>query len=205
MASAVALLKAHGWAIHPRGSDVCVRPGTGKGRCGAGIPGGTRLAFNYIYSVDSPLIGNEAHSLASGAAKAGIRITLQSSTFNYMIGHYIDPVDPQNENKWAMMDFGGSTSAPYPTTAGLFSTGGASQLGDYSDPVADRLIHASMAGGNPSAVRNEASYLTQQQPVLFQPVPDYVWAWQNSISGQPQSFESLTQYYATPEFWIFTG
>lgn len=94
---------------------------------------------------------------------------------------------------------------PYATTYGLFSTGGASQLGDYSDPVADRFIAASIAGGNPSAVRNEASYLTEQQPVLFQPVPDYVWAWKDSISGQPQSFAALTQYYATPEFWYFTG
>src|ERR1035441_8534115 len=31
-----------------------------------------------------------------------------------------------------------------------------------------------------------------------------VWAWKNTISGPPTSFENLTQYYATPEFWYFT-
>ncbi|HTX27593.1 MAG TPA: hypothetical protein VME19_11300, partial [Streptosporangiaceae bacterium] len=107
-------------------------------------------------------------------------------------------------NKWAMEDFGGETDVPYATTFGLFNTGGSDQVGDYSNPTADALINASIASSNPTAVKNEASFLTANQPVQFQPNPDEIWAWKNTLSAQnPQAWENLTQYYATPEFWYF--
>jgi peptide/nickel transport system substrate-binding protein len=140
----------------------------------------------------------------SKAAQAGIKITLTSSNFNYMIANYLDPSAPANESKWAMEDFGGETEDPYATTFGLFNTTGPEQVGDYSNPTADSLINDSITSTNPTAVKNEASFLTQNQPVQFQPNPDYIWAWKNTISGQQESFENLTQYYATPEFWYFT-
>ena len=93
---------------------------------------------------------------------------------------------------------------PLPTTFGLFNTGGSGQLGDYSNLTADKLILASIASGSSTAVKSEASYLTTSQPVLFEPNPDYVRAWKTSISGTPDSFASLTQYYAMPEFWYST-
>jgi hypothetical protein len=104
-----------------------------------------------------------------------------------------------------MEDFGGETDDPYATTFSLFNTGGANQIGDYSNPTADSLITASISGGNPAAVKNEASFLTTSQPVMFQPNPDYIWAWKNTLSAtNPQAWENLSQYYATPEFWYFT-
>ena len=33
-----------------------------------------------------------------------------------------------------MKDFGGESISTYPTTFGLFNTGGSGQIGDYSDP-----------------------------------------------------------------------
>jgi hypothetical protein len=54
-------------------------------------------------------------------------------------------------------------------------------------------------------VKNEAAFLTRNQPVLFQPNYDYTWAWKQTISGTQASFRSLTQYFADPEFWSFTG
>jgi hypothetical protein len=39
---------------------------------------------------------------------------------------------------------------------------------------------------------------------MFQPDEDLIWAWKSNISGPPDTFENLTQYYATPEFWYFT-
>jgi peptide/nickel transport system substrate-binding protein len=204
VSDAANLLKANGWNVVPGGTDTCTKPGTGTGECGSGIPAGTKLAFNYIYSTSPSLIGQQATDLASQAKQAGIEITLQSSNFNYMVTNYIDPAAPANENKWAMMDFGGETDNPYTTTFGLFSTNGATQIGDYSNPTADSLINASISGSDPNAVKNEASFLTDSQPVLFQPTPDYIWAWKTSISGEPASFENLSQYYATPEFWYFT-
>jgi peptide/nickel transport system substrate-binding protein len=204
ISTAVSLLKSHGWTVNPGGTDVCSSPGTGPSNCGAGIPAGTKLAFNLIYSTSPALIGDQMTDLASKAAQAGIHITLSSSNFDYMITNYLDPDAPANEDKWAMEDFGGETEDPYATTFGLFNTGGSDQIGDYSNPTADALINASISGGNPSAVKNEASFLTENQPVMFQPVPDYIWAWKNTLSAvNPQAWENLTQYYATPEFWYF--
>jgi peptide/nickel transport system substrate-binding protein len=204
ISTAVSLLKSNGWNVVPNGTDTCVKPGTGAGECGAGIPAGTKFAFNYIYSTSPALIGDQATDFVSKAKQAGITITLQSSNFNYMIANYLDPYAPANENKWAMEDFGGETDATYPTTFGLFNSTGSNQVGDYASPTADSLINASISGGDPTAVKAEASYLTSNQPVQFQPNPDYIWAWKNTLSAQnPQAWENLTQYYATPEYWYF--
>ena len=204
ISTAVSLLKSHGWTVTPGGTDTCTSPGTGASQCGAGIPAGTKFAFNYIYSSSPALIGDQATDFVSKAKQAGITITLQSSNFNYMIANYLDPYAPSNDNKWAMEDFGGESDVPYPTTFGLFNTGGSDQVGDYSNPTADSLINASISGGDPSAVKAEASYLTANQPVQFQPTPDLIWAWKNTLSAQnPQAWENLTQYYATPEYWYF--
>ncbi len=204
VSTAVNLLKTHGWNVVPGGTDTCASPGTSPTQCGAGIPAGTKLAWNFIYSTSPALIGNQATDFVSKAKQAGINITLSSSNFNYMITNYIDPAAPANVDKWAMMDFGGETDVPYATTFGLFNTGGTNQIGDYSNPTADQLINDSIAGGDPAAVKNEASFLTTDQPVQFQPNPDYIWAWKTSLSAQnPEAWENLTQYYATPEFWYF--
>jgi len=205
ISDAVNLLKSNGWTVTPNGTDVCAKAGTAAGDCGAGIPAGTKLAFNFIYSTSPSLIGDQATDLVSKAAQAGIKITLSSSNFNYMIANYLDPYAPANENKWAVEDFGGETDVPYATTFGLFNTGGSDQIGDYSNPTADSLITASITGGNPSAVKDEASFLTMNQPVMFQPNPDLIWTWKTGISGTPESFENLTQYYATPEYWFLTS
>jgi peptide/nickel transport system substrate-binding protein len=103
------------------------------------------------------------------------------------------------------VDFGGLFNSPYPTTYGLFNTNGLEQIGDYSNPTANALIDDSVSGTHPAAVKNEASFLTANQPVLFEPYEDNIWAWKSTLSGPPASFENLTQYYATPEFWYFTG
>jgi len=43
---AISLLKSHGWTVVPGGTDTCTSPGTGANQCGAGIPAGTKFAFN---------------------------------------------------------------------------------------------------------------------------------------------------------------
>jgi peptide/nickel transport system substrate-binding protein len=198
------LLTSHGWKVVAGGTTTCAKPGTGTGECGAGITAGTKLAFNLIYSTTPALIGQQVTDLASKAKQVGINITLQSSNFNYMIDNYNNPASPSNESKWAMEDFGGFTNSTYPTTFAVFNTPGGNNFGSYSDPTADRLITASITGTNPSAVKDEASYLTAQQPGLFQPNPDEVVVWKKTLSGPPDSFANLTQFYLTPEPWYFT-
>jgi peptide/nickel transport system substrate-binding protein len=201
---AINLLKANGWTVTPDGTDTCAKPGTGSGECGAGIPAGTKLAFNLIYNTTPP-IPQQVEDLASDAKAAGIEIALSGSNFDFMIQNYNDSASTADENKWAMEDFGGETNSTYPTQFGFLNTGGSAQIGDYSNPQADSLINASVAGSDPAAVTAEASYFTMQVPVLWQPVLDYSWAWKTNISAtDPTAFENLTQYDNTPQFWYLT-
>jgi peptide/nickel transport system substrate-binding protein len=202
---AISLLKAHGWNVTPNGTDTCAKPGTGSGECGAGIPAGTKLSFNLIYNTSTP-VPQQVQDLASNAEQAGIKLNLSGSNFNFMIFNYNDAAAPANENRWAMEDFGGETNSAYPTQFGFLNTGGPGQLGDYSNPRADTLINQSVSGRNRAAVTKEASFFTTQLPVLWQPVPDYVWAWKSNISATtPTAIENLTQYDDTPQFWYLTA
>ena len=204
ISTATSLLKSNGWTINPNGTDTCSNAGTGTGQCGAGIPAGTKMSFNLIYNATSP-ITQEVEDLASNAKQAGVTVNLSASNFNFMIQNYIDPAAPANINKWAMMDFGGESFSTYPTSFGLFNTGGSGQIGDYSDPKADSLINDSITSTDPAAVVNELSYLNTSEPVLWQPLRDHVYVWKTNVSATtPQAFENLTQYDPTPEFWFIT-
>jgi peptide/nickel transport system substrate-binding protein len=204
ISTAISILKANGWNVVPNGTDTCTKPGTAAGDCGAGIPAGTKLAFNLIYNTVAPYT-QEDEDLASNAKAAGIEISLSGSNFDYIISNYNDPASPANENKWAAEDFGGESFSTYPTSFGLFNTGGSGQLGDYSNPQANSLINASISSPNSSAVTNELSFFETNLPVLWQPVRDHIYVWKTGISAtEPEAFENLTQYTATPEFWFLT-
>ena len=209
-ADAASILKANGWNVVPNGTDTCAKPGTGAGECGAGIPAGTKLEWNVFYGTNPAVLGEQTQDWASQAKTVGITMNLASSNFDYQIANYNDPSSPKTINKWAMDDFGGFSDSTYPTTLGVFNSAGSDNIGGYTDPTADKLINASVTSPDPAAVTAEAEYLTQQQPGLFQPNPDggfgtaSIVVWSKSISGAPQSLETLTQDQWNPEYWFFT-
>jgi len=205
VATAVSMLKAHGWTVTPGGTDTCTSAGTANNQCGDGIPAGTKLAFNMIYDSQTALTTQMTTDLVSQAKKAGINITLKSDNFNHMIATYYNIANPKAINDWAMQDFGGFSISTYPTMNGIFNTPGSFNIGSYTDAHADTLIQASTTSSNPNAVKNEAAYLTTQQPGLFQPNEDRIRVWKKTISGPPSSFEQLTQFQLTPELWYFTS
>jgi peptide/nickel transport system substrate-binding protein len=208
--AATSLLKAHGWKVVPGGTDTCTRPGSGSSDCGAGIPAGTPLAWNLIYTTTPASIGEQLIALASEAKQAGIEITQVSSNFNYIVANYDDQAGKTNIDKWAMADFGGFADNTYPTTFGIFNCTGSSNFGGYCSSQADKLIDASVFSTNPKAVTSEASYLTTQQPGLFGPTPadaleiGTVLVWKKTLSGPPASFATVTQFNINPEMWYFT-
>ncbi len=204
VATAASLLKSHGWNVVPGGASTCAKPGTGAGECGAGIPAGTKIAFNVLYASDPVIFGEQVTAWASDAKKVGINISLQSGTFNHVITVADDPGSPKTVNDWAVAVYGGFVDPYYPTTLGIFSSGGSLNGGFYSNPQADKLIHASVTSNNSDAVKTEASYLTQQQPSLFQPNYDFITVWKNNVSGQPAAIESTTQYFLNPELMYLT-
>jgi len=199
------VLKAHGWNVTPGGTDTCASPGTASNQCGAGIPAGASLSWNLVYDSTAKVSTELVQNFASDARQAGITISLQSSNFNYMIANYSDPGAPKNANKWAMQDFGGFSINAYPTMLGIFNTTGVYDEGGYSDPQADALMNASVYSSDPNAVKNEAAYLTQQQPSLFQPLEDRIWVWHKNWSGPPVTFQALTQFQLFTELWYPTS
>jgi peptide/nickel transport system substrate-binding protein len=198
---AVALLKSHGWNVMPGGQTRCAKAGSGPGECGSGIPAGTPFTFTWFYPPASEAVVGplESEAFASQAKQtAGINIQLQSKTFNFLISNYADsnPADAKYVNDWGVNDDGGISYDFYPTSAGIFNTGGGLNTGGYSDPTADSLINASTYGSDPNAVINEASYLTKSQPVLFFPNSDYIDAVSKRIGGPPDAFLALTELTA---------
>jgi peptide/nickel transport system substrate-binding protein len=198
------LLKSHGWKVVPGGVSTCAKPGTGSGECGSGIPAGTKLTFNVLYVNDPAITGEMLTDWASDAKKVGIGVTLQAGTFNHVVDVADDPGSPKTINQWAMSDYGGFTDEPYPTTFGIFNTAGSDNGGFYNDAEANKLISASVTGGNPNAVKAEASYLTAQQPSLFQPNADLIIVWKDNVSGQPAAIQAMTQYYLNTELMYLT-
>src|SRR5580704_3998599 len=198
------LLKSHGWNVVPGGVSTCTKPGTGSSECGSGIPAGTKLTFNVLYVNDPAITGEMLTDWASDAKKVGIGVTLQAGTFNHVVDVADDPGSPKTINQWAMSDYGGFTDEPYPTTFGIFNTSGSDNGGFWNNAEANKLINASVSGGNPDAVKAEASYITQQQPSLFQPNNDFIIVWKDDVSGQPAAIQALTQYYLNTELMYLT-
>jgi peptide/nickel transport system substrate-binding protein len=202
--AAANLLKSHGWKVVPGGVSTCAKPGTGSGECGSGIPAGTKLTFNVLYVNDPAITGEMLTDWASDAKKVGIGVTLQAGTFNHVVDVADDPGSPKTINQWAMSDYGGFTDEPYPTTFGIFNTAGSDNGGFYNSAEANKLISESVTGGNPNAVKGEASYLTEQQPSLFQPNADFIVVWKDNVSGQPAAIQAMTQYYLNTELMYLT-
>ncbi len=113
---------------------MCTKPGTGAGQCGAGIPAGTKLAWNIIVNTSPATHVQQVTDLVSQGKKAGFDLSIKSDNFNHMISTYYDAAAPQNIDKWAMEEFGGFSISTYPTTNGIFNTNGVYNIGEYSDP-----------------------------------------------------------------------
>jgi len=208
-ADATALLKAHGWSIVPDGTDVCQSPGTASDECGAGIPAGTKLAWDFDYSTTPTINGLVATEVSAIAKSIGIELTLRAGSFDTLTANDNDQATPADTNDWAMDLFGGFTDSTYPTTEGLLNTGAGENMGNYSNSELNTLIDASVNSTNPNAVKNELEYVGEQAPFLFFPNPDWqgngagLLAISKQISGDPQYFADYTQYFLTPEFWYF--
>lgn len=203
ISAASALLKSHGWDVKPGGTTTCTKPGTGSNECGAGIPKGTALSWNLLYSNQPDVIASQDEQLASAAKQVGINISLSAKTFNYLISNLSDVSNPNNDNVWAMDDFGGFSNDLYPSTNELFNTTGSFNLGGFSNPTVDQDILNSASSLNTNAVKTELDEVAKELPGLFQIEPDQVFAFKNTLSGPAASFESLSEYQPVPQYWYF--
>jgi peptide/nickel transport system substrate-binding protein len=196
--TAVATLKAHGWSVKPGGETTCAKPGTSASECGAGIPKGTPIKFVWANQPESAAATGviESQAFASEAkAAAGIDITFQNKTFNFLTSDYNDqnPAAKKYTNDWGVNNYGGINTDYYPTEDGVMNTTGALNLGDYADPTANKLMVASTTSPSQSAIEKEVTYFGKSHPVIYFPVQDWITAVNSKVGGTTDGFLQMTQ------------
>lgn len=202
-ATAVALLRAHGWQIAPNGTDTCVRPGSGTSQCGAGIPSGARLSFPLLYASGTTGFDEEVAALQSSFATAGIKLALSGEASFAAAAGALSPACAK-PNCWQLGYLGNSwffdPSYNEPDGAILFGSNAPANIGSYSDPKADTLI-AQLGSGGISAFYAYQNYLARQLPGLWMPQMDTeITAVTNKLKGTLPA-DPLDNIY--PENWYF--
>jgi peptide/nickel transport system substrate-binding protein len=212
--AAVQMLTSHGWKVVPNGSTTCAKPGTGAGDCGAGIPKGTPIKFVWGNQPQAASTTGvlESEALASQAKQsAGIDIELATKSFNFLIQSWTDtsPDGLKNHDDWGVNNFGGLFQDYYPTQDGVLNNGGTAtkpsagfNTGSYSDPQMDKLIQQSVHGGNPAAVKAEASYAEKAVPNFYFPSADNLVAVNTKkVGSTSDGWLTMTQQATFPQFW----
>lgn len=200
---AAAILKDHGWDVQEGGITTCAQPGTGPNQCGAGIPQGAQLKWTFYYNNGQETNTLQAQALASNAKRVGIDLQLIGKDPGFMIQNLSNVSNPQNVNEWGMKLLGGEGSYLNPTSNTLYNTTGSSNSGSYSNPKADALIKASVVDADPSAVKSEIEFLTNDQPALFTPSRSTVIAWTDKLTGPPNAFAASVTSQPQPQYWWY--
>jgi peptide/nickel transport system substrate-binding protein len=168
---AKALLVDNGWKVVPNGTDTCIKAGTGKGDCGAGIPAGTPLSFSEQYATGVPTSVQEDTAMKASWSSEGINVTLSGATFDTVTANAIAC---PNGCSWQIQEWnGGWTFAPdyYPSGEDLFELGSEANYGDYSDAQNQTLITQTIDTNQP--LTTWENYLAKQVPDFFQPNEAY--------------------------------
>lgn len=165
------LLSSHGWKVVPNGTDTCTKPGTGAGKCGAGIPKGTPLKFQEQWATGVEATTQEVTAMKASWATVGINVQLSGADFDTVIGNAI--ACPKGCS-WQIQEWnGGWTFAPdyYPSGEDLFQLGSEANYGDYNNAQNQQLIAATVDTSKP--LTTWENYLAKQVPDFFQPNQAY--------------------------------
>jgi peptide/nickel transport system substrate-binding protein len=208
---AKSILAANGWSPGAGGGpDTCTKAGTGPGECGAGIPAGTQLKFNFEYASGVDWMESAARELASNASLAGIGLNVTANTFTNVVDDafscFEGPSAAQECKSWQLAEWGSWTYDPdyLPTGETLFSNGAVNNAGQYSTTQDDNLIDQTVTARSQQA-QNKAmyawqNYLSAQLPVVWQPdTPTLIETIKGLQIGVQNSALTIT-----PEDWYFT-
>lgn len=211
-ARAVSLLKAHGWAVRPGGTSVCLRPGNGAGDCGAGVHLGQAATFNMLYASGSSALTNEMEALQSSlSSKAGITLQLKGAPVAQAIGVAFGNCSPTNPcGNWQMVDWyptdGWTWLGGLPTGGVMFSNGGAN-AGDFTSATLSADIAATHTATSQLA-EEQAMYRYEDYSVrqaifgMLPNLPYQLTVYKKSLSGLlPQGV--FTEIY--PQDYVVAG
>jgi peptide/nickel transport system substrate-binding protein len=163
------LLAEHGWDVSTTPA-VCVRPGTGPGEAGAGIPAGAELSLSLRYWAGRPALTRIMEQFEADAAKAGLALR-RSEVMGSVLVAEDGPGEPTPENPklWELSCWGGGWVYNYPTGENLFASGAACNFSNYSDARADELINRTVTTDDLAALHEYQEYISDQLPVIFMP------------------------------------
>jgi peptide/nickel transport system substrate-binding protein len=206
LATARALLAAHGWRVVPDGVSTCSRPGRAAGECGAGIKAGQPLEFTLMYPSGQPYTDGSMADLQSAAKQVGIEISLDQET-SATIAATIEPCAPASAAcSWQIGNYGTAwlfEPDHYPSGEEIFQTGALGNVNNFSDPAIDKLILATTrtpAGGAQAALDAYADQVRLQLPDFWQPSPGALITVQSNLHG----FAPNAYGFINPEEWYFT-
>ncbi len=191
---AKALLSSHGWTIVPNGTDVC------KTAKLCGVPAGTKLAFQMLYSSGVVATAETVEDEVSAWSTVGIHVTATAETFDNVYGTSLPCKG--STCTWSMSWWGGWSYSPdyWPSGEDLFETAAASNAGSYSDTTMDKLIKATNFGT--ATLANFEDYAAAQLPVIWEPNPAYELV---EVAKNLQGVTPLNPLLLlTPENWYFT-
>ncbi|MGA7361618.1 MAG: ABC transporter substrate-binding protein [Candidatus Dormiibacterota bacterium] len=183
---AVALLKSHGWAVHPKGTSVCAKAGTAADECGAGIKKGTPLTFSFLYAINGPVFVDEMTSVTSNWKRyAGMTATIRTPK------SFDDVIADMSTTTWDLdyYDNGWVYSPDYlPTGEDLWLPGAGSNSGHYNNAEATKLIkltdEAPTASSEIKAIQTYENYFTKELPVLWMPEqPQALTVYNSKLTG----------------------
>ncbi|MEY9996109.1 peptide/nickel transport system substrate-binding protein [Streptomyces sp. V4I8] len=193
------LLEANGWdtSVTPA---VCVRPGTGPGEAGEGIPAGTPLSFLLRYVEGRPALTRLMQQLRADAAKAGIDVRLEEVYGSVLVAEDA-PCEAGPDCLWEACCWNGGWVFHQPTGEILFSTGAGGNFGHWSDARADELIAKTVTTDDIQALYEYQDYIAEQVPVIFTPnFPIRLF----EVSEDLHGFEPINPFgMIAPENWHY--
>jgi peptide/nickel transport system substrate-binding protein len=169
IARARQLLEDNGWDTSTTPA-VCVRPGTGPGEAGEGIPAGTKLSILLRYVEGRPALTRLMAKYKEDAAGASIELRLQEVYGSILVAEDAPCVPgPDSPCLWEMCCWNGGWVYHHPTGEILFKTDAGGNFGHYTDPRVDELIARTVTTDNVQELYEYQDYIAEQVPVIFTP------------------------------------
>ena len=204
---AAALLRDHGWTIHPGGATTCTNPGPGPQQCGQGIGRGKQLVLELQYAQGTDWVESAMKQIKSNDAQVGIQLQLKAESFDNVISNsYACTAQTTKITNcpWQLANWGGGWSyVPdfLPTGEELFQTRSSGNAGNYSNLLNDQLIKGTLKNFTYHGFWQWQNYLAGQLPVVMQPNAPYALI--ESINNLHIGTQSAT-LSITPEDWYLT-
>jgi peptide/nickel transport system substrate-binding protein len=182
IAKGKSLLESHGWTVSGSGPATCTKPGTAANECGAGIKSGAKFAFTLLWATGAIAFKNQVTTMASDWASEGIGVTLKGEQFSSVISTAGANCYVTGDCSWEAANWGGGwVFAPdfLPTGEEIFdgvpgcnspTQLAVSNAGAYCDATNHANILATTKVSALSDLYKYEDYLTNQLPVLFQPL-----------------------------------